>query len=173
YISSRNNEKCNLSLLSDKTDMLRASKGSGQVRGFLDRLNKTKCKGKIDFLGQLRKYKRFMRSKSRIVIISDFLYDIKEIKESLYLYKGHDLKVIMVLDESETAFKVFGSLILEDSETGQKMETYINESKRQEYREKLYEHISNIENEVTHAGGKFFLFSTDVPLFEAFYKVLR
>ncbi len=173
YLASRNNEKCVLSLMNDKTEILRSQRGSNQVMGFLDRLNKVKCKGKIDFNAQLRKYKKFIKSKSQIVLISDFLYDLTDIKETLYLYKQHDLKVIQILDQSETQFKVYGSLILEDSETGETRETFINEKKRQDYREKLYSHISGIEKESMQHKGKFFLFSTEQPVFDAFYRIMQ
>jgi len=63
--------------------------------------------------------------------------------------------------------------MLEDSETGKKLETFITERKRQDYREKIYDHIMNIEQETLSAGGKFFLFSTQQPLFEAFYKIIN
>jgi hypothetical protein len=77
------------------------------------------------------------------------------------------------LDKSETNFVVYGSVLLEDSETGKKIETYISERKRQEYRERIYRHILSIEQETLNAGGKFFLFSTEHPLFDAFYQIVN
>ena len=77
------------------------------------------------------------------------------------------------MDKSETNFSVFGSLQLEDAETGKKLDTYITERKRQDYREKIYHHILEIEKDTLAAGGKFFLFSTEHPLFDAFYKIVN
>ncbi|MBT5422877.1 DUF58 domain-containing protein, partial [archaeon] len=101
------------------------------------------------------------------------LFDIEQIKNTLYLFKNHELRVIQVLDKSETNFNVYGSLVLEDAETGKKLETYISERKRQEYREELYNHIMKIEEETLSLGGKFFLFSTEQPIFDAFYKIIN
>jgi uncharacterized protein (DUF58 family) len=173
YLTARNNEKFNLTLISETSDYLRAKRSSNQVLGFLNYLNKVKCKGVIHFDEEIKKYKNTIKSKSLIVIISDFLYDIEMIKNSLYLFKNHELRVIQVLDKSETNFIVYGSLELEDSETGKKMETYMSERKRQEYREKMYHHILSIEQETMSAGGKFFLFSTEHPLFDAFYQIVN
>ena len=173
YLSARDNEHFHMSLISETTDSLRAKRSSNQVLGFLHYLNKVKCKGVINFANELKKYKKNMKSKSFVVIISDFLFDINQIKETLYLFKNHNLKVIQILDKSETNFKVYGSVMLEDSETGKKLETFITERKRQDYREKIYDHIMNIEQETLSAGGKFFLFSTQQPLFEAFYKIVN
>ena len=108
-----------------------------------------------------------------IIIISDFLLDIDEIKNSLYLFKQHELKVIQVLDRSEIDFNLKGNIILEDSETGKKVETYVSEKRREEYRERLYDHMLELEEEVMRAGGKFYMFSTEEPMFDAFYKILN
>jgi len=173
YLSARNNEKFHLSLISENTDYLQAKRSSNQVLGFLHYLNKIKCKGVIDFESQVTKYKNTITSKSLVIIISDFLFDITQIKNTLYLFRNHDLRVIQILDKSETNFAVYGSLMLEDSETGAKIETYITESKRQSYREKIYRHILAIEEETLNAHGKFFLFSTEHPIFDAFYQILN
>ncbi len=173
YMSARNNEKFHLSLIGEQTDYLRAKRSSNQVLGFLKYLNKVKCKGIINFEDELRKYKKTIKSKSLVVIISDFLFDIEQVRNSLYLFKNHDLRVIQILDKSETNFAVFGSVILEDSETKNKLETYISERKRQEYREKIYHHILSVEEETMNAHGRFYLFSTEHPLFDAFYKIVN
>ncbi len=173
YLSARNNEKFHLSLVSEKTDFLRAKRASNQVLGFLHYLNKVKCKGVINFEEEIKKYKKIIKSKSLVVLISDFLFPLDQIKNSLYLFKNHELKVIQILDKAETNFVVYGSVELEDSETGKKMETYITEAKRQQYRERLYKHILDVEQETLSAGGKFFLFSTEQPLFDAFYKIVN
>jgi uncharacterized protein (DUF58 family) len=173
YLSARNNERFNLTLMAESSEYLHAKRSSSQVLTFLNYLNKTKCKGVVNFETELIKYKKTMKSRSLVVIISDFLFDIESLKNSLYLFRNHELKVIQILDKSETNFSVYGSLELEDSETGKKMETYITERKRQEYRERMYRHILGIEQETLSAGGKFFLFSTEHPLFDAFYRIVN
>ncbi|MBT3465502.1 DUF58 domain-containing protein [archaeon] len=173
YLSLRNNERFNLSMVSNEIDSIRAGRSSNKVLSMLNKLNKVKCKGVIDFHKELKKYKKSIKSKSLVVIISDFLFDIEQIKNTLYLFKNHELRVIQVLDKSETNFNVYGSLVLEDAETGKKLETYISERKRQEYREELYNHIMKIEEETLSLGGKFFLFSTEQPIFDAFYKIIN
>ncbi|AJF61789.1 TPA: DUF58 domain-containing protein [Candidatus Woesearchaeota archaeon] len=173
YLSMRDNERYTLSLISDKTDYLRAKRSSNQILGFLNHLNKIKCKGVIRFEEEVKKYRKSIKSKSLVVIISDFLFDVEQIKSTLHLFKHHEVKVIQILDQSETNFKVYGSVILEDAETGKELETYVTEQKRQEFRERLYKHITEIEHETKSIGGKFFLFSTEEPLFDAFYRIVN
>jgi uncharacterized protein (DUF58 family) len=173
YLSSRNNEKFNLTLVSKDTEYLRAKRSSNQMLSFLDRLNEIKCKGVINFHEQLKKYKKSIKTRSLVIIVSDFLFDIEEVKKTLHLFKNHELKIVQILDRSETNFKVYGSVLLEDSETGKKIETYITEKKRQDYREKMYDHILNLEKETLSVGGKFYLFSTQQPIFDSFYQILN
>src|SRR3989344_398955 len=173
YLSMRDNERYTLSLISDKTDYLREKRSSNQILGFLNHLNKIKCKGVIRFEEEVKKYRKSIKSKSLVVIISDFLFDVEQIKSTLHLFKHHEVKVIQILDQSETNFKVYGSVILEDAETGKELETYVTEQKRQEFRERLYKHITEIEHETKSIGGKFFLFSTEEPLFDAFYRIVN
>ena len=53
----------------------------------------------------------------------------------------HELKVIQILDKSESNFKIYGDVILRDSETEKEIHTFISEAKRKQYREQLYNHI--------------------------------
>jgi uncharacterized protein (DUF58 family) len=173
YLSARNNERFNLTLMSDKSDTLRAKRSSNQVLTFLNYLNKVTCKGVIDFEEEVRKYKSQVKSRSLIVFMSDFLFDAQRLKNTFHLFKNHELIVIQILDKSETNFMIHGSIEMEDSETGKKIETYITESKRQEYRERMYHHILTVEQEALNSRGKFFLFSTEHPMFDAFYQIVN
>jgi uncharacterized protein (DUF58 family) len=173
YLSARNNERFNLTLISDKSDTLRAKRSSNQVLTFLNYLNKVKCGGVINFEEEVKKYKSQVKTKSLIVFISDFLFEAEKLKNTFHLFKNHELIVIQILDKSETNFMVYGSIEMEDAETGKKMETYITEGKRQEYRERMYHHILTVEQEALNARGKFFLFSTEHPMFDAFYQIMN
>ncbi|MBN1503360.1 DUF58 domain-containing protein [Candidatus Woesearchaeota archaeon] len=173
YLAARENNNFFMSTMSKDIVTFRAKRGMSQVVGFLHHLNKVKCEGIIEFEELMRHYKKNITSRSMIVVISDFLFNIEEIKNVFPLFKNHELKIIQILDRSETNFELRGSVILKDSETEKEIETYISEAKRQEYREKLYEHILMIEQEARAVGGKFFLLSTEQPLFDSFYKILN
>ena len=173
YLAARSNERFQLSTFSKYFVTFRAKRGMSQVIGFLHHLNKIKCSGLIEFEKLMKKYKKSVTSRSLIVIISDFLFDINQVKNSLPMYTNHEIKVIQILDKSETNFRIYGDVILKDAETEKEIHTYIGEAKRKRYREHLYNHIIAIENETYGVGGKFFLFSTEEPLFNAFYKIVN
>ena len=173
YISGRNNEKFHLSLVSEETESFRAKRTSNEVLTFLNYLNNVSCKGVIKFSRELKKYRTTIDSRSLVIIISDFLFDIEEVKKTLHMFKNHELIVIQILDKYETSFEVYGSLLIQDSETKRKKEIFVSEERRQEYKKRLYDHIVDLERETLSSGGKFFLFSNENNLFEAFYKILN
>jgi len=134
YISGRNNEKFNLSLVAEDTKSFRSKRTSKEVFNFIDYLNNAKCKGIIKFERELRKYQTTITSRSLLVIMSDFLFDLDEIKNTLHIFRNHELIVIQILDRYETTFDVHGSLLLQDQETYKKREIFFTDKKRDEYR---------------------------------------
>ncbi|MFH0874473.1 MAG: DUF58 domain-containing protein [archaeon] len=173
YLAARENNRFQLSTFSRYFVTFNARRGLSQVASFYQHLKTIKCNGLIDFEKLMKMYKKSIDSRSMVVIISDYLFDINQLKNSLPLYSNQELRVIQVLDKSETNFKVYGDVILKDAESDKEIETYVSEAKRLEYREQMYKHIISLETETRNCGGKFFLFSTEEPLFDAFYKILN
>jgi len=173
YLAARENNRFQLSTFSRYFVTFNAKRGMSQVASFHSHLNKIRCNGLIEFEKLMKQYKKSVTSRSLIVVISDVLFDIEQVRNSLPLFSTHEVKVIQVLDKSETNFKVYGDLILKDAETNKEIETFVSEAKRQEYRDMLYKHIMSLEDETRSMGGKFFLFSTEEPLFDAFYKIIN
>lgn len=173
YMALKNNEKFVLSTFADKLEMFKPKKGKKQVIAILDYLNKRKPKGVSNFALSLLKYKQLINTRSMIIIISDFLYDVEQIKQVLYRYKQHDIILVQVLDKLETDLELEGDFKLTDSETEEHMRTFITPYTRQRYIEDLTEHKAKIKNACDEVGAKFFSFGTDHPVFDAFYSMLR
>jgi uncharacterized protein (DUF58 family) len=173
YMALRNNEKYVLSTFADKLELFSAQKGKKQIVSILDYLNKRKPKGKSNLADSLGKYKRLINSKSLLVVISDFLYDLGQITEVLRRYKQHDIIFVQVLDKVETKLEIEGDVKLIDSETQESMHTYISPLARKNYFGMLEEHKAKIKKACTEVGARFFSFSTDYPIFDAFYEMLK
>jgi len=173
YMALRNNEKFVLSTFADKLEMFKPKKGRKQIIAILDYLNNRKPKGISNFALSLAKYKQLINARAFVVIISDFLYDLSQIKQVLYRYKHHDIALVQVLDKLETDLDLDGDYKLTDSETKEHMRTFITPYTRQRYQEQLDEHKAEIKNACDEVGAKFFSFSTDKPVFDAFYEMLR
>lgn len=173
YMALRNNEKFVLSTFAEKLEMFKPKKGKKQILTILDYLNNRKPKGKSNFELSMAQYKQLINNKSMVVIISDFLYDVKQIQAVLQRYRQHDIILVQVLDKLETDLDLDGDFKLLDSETKEHMRTFITPYTRQKYLEQLEEHKASIKNVCDEVGAKFFSFSTGKPVFDAFYEMVR
>ena len=172
YIAMRNNNRFDFTTFSDDIHPIKARKGMKQLAHIIDYLNKLKSKGTSDFSEMMSVYLKTIKNKSMVVIISDFLFDIEEIKDGISRFKNHDLKVIQVLDKEEKELDIEGDFNLIDSETDKSMKTYISKRERQEYIEELNEHSAKIQNIVESVGGKFYTTTTHEDVFNVFYNIL-
>lgn len=173
YLAMRDNEKFRFSTFSDDLEIFQLRRGMAHLALMIDHLNKAKTKGGSNFLECMRKYKKTIRSRSMIVVISDFLVDYQQIEEGLSLFQNHDLKVIQVLDPQEKALALEGDLKLKDLETKQEIQTFITPSNRQQYIGKLEEHIGKIQKLCMKLDADYNMVLTDKPVFESFFDILR
>lgn len=173
YMALRNNEKFNFSTFAESLNYLRAKKGLSQLLSILDILEKLKVRGKSELRKAFDEYKKYVRSRSFIVIISDFLYDIEEIKGVLSRFTKHEVIVIQVLDPEERRLALYGDVILEDSELHTKLRTFISNRLIRNYRHKIEHHIHAIKDACEHLGHDFISITTDRPIFDTFYAALR
>jgi hypothetical protein len=139
----------------------------------IDHLNSIKPKGHSNFKDSIMQYKRLIGSRSLLVLISDFLVDSKEILESLYLLGDQEIKVIQVLDRVEKNLSMGGDYKLTDSETKNKLRTFISPRMRVKYQNQLNAHCSKIEDMCNQLGIEYQLVTTNTPIFDAFYKILE
>lgn len=172
HLAIKENEKMQFATFSDKLEFFKSRRGMRQLISMVDYLNAMKPKGKGNFKDVMQLYRKTIGSKSMIVLISDFLYDIDEIKEGLLMLKKHNLNVIQVLDKTERKLNMVGDFKLFDSETKDRMRTYISPRLIAEYQHQLDSHIAKVEDTCNKMGAKFHSLTTDVPIFDAFYRIL-
>jgi len=171
YLALKNNEKIQYCTFNETMNLFRPRRGVSQILGMLDHFNSMKPAGVSKMQESIEKYKKTVKNKSYIVIFSDFLIDIAEIKKALMRLSAgeHEVVAVQVLDKSEINLKLEGDLRLHDSETRSVMRTFMTERMKQEYKDKLKMHIMAVEKECDLLGIRFKLVSTNVPLFDVFY----
>ena len=173
YLAMKENEKFQFSTFSDDLEVFQSKRGMSQLAAMVHHLNSLKTKG-ISKLGDaISQYKNLIGSRSLVILISDFLIDTPEIKDALYTIGNHEMKVVQVLDPVEKELKFEGDFNLKDSETHQKMKTFISPRLRTKYEGLLEEHSAKIGNECDALGVSFYQFTTDKPVFDAFYQMLE
>lgn len=171
YMALKNNERFVISTFSDSLHLFKPRKGRKQLAQIVEYLNKLKPQGSSLLQDSLHKYKKMINSKSMIVIISDFLYDVNEVKNALARYKGHEIKLIQVLDKQESNLTLNGDYRLRDLETNSIMRTFISPLLRKKYTDLLAGHQAKIQYAADELTARFYTVSTDTPIFDAFYKI--
>ncbi len=173
YLAMKKNEKFVVSTFSDVLDVFSPRRGKRQFIAMVDYLKDKKPKGKTDFEGSLLSYLKKIGSRSLIVVVSDFFYDLKEIERSLGRFKNCDIKLVQVLDEVECSLNLKGDLRLKDLETKEAIRAFIDGVAKKRYLKKKEEHAAKLNWIANSLGAKFYSFSSEKPIFDALYEVLK
>ncbi len=173
YLTMKDNEKFEFSTFADDLYPYRARRGKRQLAVMVNHLNHLKIKGMSNFGRVMAHYKKFITSRSLIVIISDFLYNLDEIEKGLARFNKHELKIIQVLDPREKNMDMDGSIKLHDSESNDTLKTYISRRMKEKYLNNLNNHIHEVQNICNHLNANFCCATTDRPIFDTFFDVLK
>ncbi|HUW67597.1 MAG TPA: DUF58 domain-containing protein [Candidatus Nanoarchaeia archaeon] len=173
YIVMKENEKFAISTFSNEIDISRSGRGRINLMETIDQLNAIQPHGNTGFWNSIDHYSSLIKSKSRVIIISDFLVPLDDIRQALFRMGRHDLIVIQVLDPSEIELSTLGAVKLHDLETSEQLFTDINKVLVSEHKEELESHISAVKIECNRLDADFFSFRTDLPIFEAIYRTIH
>ena len=171
-VYNKNNERFELVTFANELVPFRAKKGKKQLLDVIYYLNQLKISGKSNFKLSLETYKKFIDSKSLVIIISDFLFDPLELKEVLTRYRKNEVIVVQVLDPEEKDLPVSGDIILKDAETESILRTFVSNRLKTNYQSKLHQHINNLNDICFSTKSKFFSVTTNTPIFDTFFKIL-
>jgi Uncharacterized conserved protein (some members contain a von Willebrand factor type A (vWA) domain) len=172
YTVSRKNDKFAISTFNENIDINSPKRGMKYLLDLTDRLSSRELEGTTDLDICTRKYEKLIKSRSLVVIISDFLEDIQHIESSVRRLSGNDLILIQVLDPFEKQLPIKGDSRFFDMETGGEMKTYLSDSFKTNYFSELDRHNAAIDKVCKRSGAKFYSFTTDVPVFESFLKII-
>ncbi len=172
YIAYKNNERFVLSIFDDKLDFVKPSRGRAQIASILEYLNNKKPAGQSRFFDSLARYKELIRSRSMVVIISDFFYDAEQIDQILRRFKKNKIVLIQVLDALEKNLNIEGDFRLVDLESSASMHTFIDPYVRKKYFEELNDHQAKIKDICNSIRADFHVASSDENVFDVFYRVL-
>ncbi|MBW2997931.1 DUF58 domain-containing protein [Candidatus Woesearchaeota archaeon] len=173
FLAMKNNERVQFSTFANDLEILKGSKGHKQITSMLDAFNKIKPKGKSQLYQSVHRYKKLIHSKSYVVIISDFLFDLKILENTLHLLgRDHTIKLVQILDPVEKNMDLEGDFKLIDSESDFELRTYISKRAQQQYVEKLDKHVQEIQNIANKfPGTKFYQFTTDRKMFDVLFSI--
>lgn len=174
YLAMKSNEKFQFASFSQKLDMFKPKKGMRQLAAMLSYLNTARPQGATNFYDALLQYRKIINTRSFIVIISDFLFDLQTIESALYLLgANHQIKLVQVLDRVERDMRLEGDLRLKDAESGGLLRTFVSQRLRSGYLNMLDSHNMKINEMCSKLGIEFYTVTTDTPLFDVFFDMLK
>ncbi|WP_292485499.1 DUF58 domain-containing protein [Methanohalobium sp.] len=169
YLVTKDNDKFAISTFSENVDIAKPKRGREYLIRTIDRLSETELGGQTSIRESMIQYTPAIRSRSLVVIISDFLDDPESIESAIYRFSYHDLILVQVLDNTEVDLPVYGNSKLIDLETESELKTYISKNFKDEYKKQLENHTNSIREICDHTGADFYTFNTDIPIFDAFF----
>ncbi len=172
YLVTKDNEKFGVSTFGEEINITKPRRGRKYLSQTIDLLNAASLSGKTKFDYCMEKYGSVIKSRSLVIIISDFMADINTIKNGIFRLGDNELILIQVLDPIEKNFDFGGEAKLIDLETDARMDIYTSPRLRSEYEKRLNDHIAGIKETCLMAGADFYTVTTDKPVFDAIFEVI-
>ncbi|WP_410507328.1 DUF58 domain-containing protein [Methanosarcina hadiensis] len=173
YMVTKYNDRFAISTFTEEIDINKPSRGRKNLMRAIDRLSELELSGKTSIGEAVIKYSREIKSRSLVILISDFMQEPEAIETALHRLSDHDLIVIQVLDPTEKVLPLQGNSKLVDLETTEEIRTYISDKFKERYTKKLDDHSARIKKTCMKVGAEFYIFTTDTPVFSAFYHTIR
>jgi uncharacterized protein (DUF58 family) len=174
YLSIYQHDAVGLIVFDEKVTNFRPpSTRPGHLQSILHALEHAEPTTGTDFQAPFAHFQEFSSQRGLVAVISDFYSDADAIVEAVrpLAHQGQDVVFFQVLDPAEIEPDLGQSTLLEDMETGDRMEVS-GDYARKEYREKMKEHMQKIADEAAGIGAQYWLMDTSQPLDLALRKYL-
>ncbi|MCX5655414.1 MAG: DUF58 domain-containing protein [Planctomycetota bacterium] len=175
YLLVHQGDSVGLGLVGDGlVRFLRPRGGRRQLVRVLAEMTRTEGAGGTDLAAGLHTLARRVRRRSLMLILSDLVDEPDQVLGAIkhLMGRGHDVVVFQILDAAERDLDFSGPVILEDPETGRRIETDAD-SIRDAYRRRLQETVTLYERGVRELGGDFVSMTTATAFDKALLKFLH
>jgi uncharacterized protein (DUF58 family) len=173
YLVTKDNEKFAVAAFGEEINITKPKRGRKYLSQTIDLLNSTELIGQTRFDYCMEKYASVIKSRSLVIIISDFMADTEGIRNSIFRLGDNELLLVQVLDPIEKNLDLGGEAKLIDLETDAKMDIYTSPRLRAEYQKKLNDHNAKIKETCNAVGADFNTVTTDKPVFDAIFEVVN
>ena len=155
------------------TEYIPPSTRQGQMHRLLHAIEHSKTGVHTDFAKPFLHFQEYLRRRGIVAVISDFYEDPKKIVKAVepLRYHGNEVILFHILDQQEIEPTFRGSTLLIDMETKSSMEV-TPEYGKNEYRQKMKNHLAELKDAAQGAGLDYFLMNTSRPLDEGLREYL-
>ena len=145
-------------------DFRRPSTRPGQLQALLHALEHAKPATGTNLELAFEHFRQSLSRRGLVAVISDFYADPDTIIRGVrpLVHQGQDLAFFQVLDPTEIEPQLGAAALLEDMETGERME--VAQEYASEYRRRMRAHIQKMSTETRSLGADYRLMDTSKPL---------
>lgn len=175
YLAVNNQEKFALALYgNDLREFTQPKRSRSHVLSSIHLLNSAKLNGETDLGRCASQYINMIKSKSYVVVVSDFIEPLDSLREGIYRMAKHskELTLIQVLDPGEIDLPWLDDVKFHDMETDDVKRSYLSPSFKKDYRRQLDDHIYGVREVCEDLGADFFSLRTDTMLLDAFVNLI-
>ena len=170
-MSLNTNDRYNFSVFSETLTNLSSGRRGKDITQLVEILNDLKHTPESRIEDSITEYSQRIENESAVVIISDFLSDSEDIASGLTSLKHTKPVVVNVLDEKELNPDLSGDKILKDPESSSRLRTFFSKKTKKKYRNRLDNHIDNLEEVSRKNGARFMQVSTSEDILETLLKI--
>jgi len=172
YFATRQHDSFRFSTFGLDVERLdRGRSTRGELLRLLDSVNAVDPDGRTDFLASLEAYGRTIRSRSLVVVVSDFLEDPDEIEDGIAAFGDSDVLLVHAVAPEERDPDVVGDTVFEDPETEATHRAYFAGSTAATYRDRLETHLDEVEARARTLRAEHVVVDTGTDFFDAFAEV--
>ncbi len=147
YIVMRYNDQYMIAKFADEVDYTKALKGREEFLRTIDNLSQISVNGKTKLADCADSIYPRIKSKSMVLIISDFLDNPDSIRYAVHRLCRHELVLIHLYDETEINLPetIDGTVKFIDSETNEEFSLSVGPQFRKEYADEYGKHMAELE----------------------------
>jgi uncharacterized protein (DUF58 family) len=169
YLTAEEHNEFRFSLFRAETERIDTGKSNrGEVLRLVDLLNEAEPSGDEDFATAFEGYADSIRSRSLIVVVSDFLGDLDALETGVAALSRNDVLLVHVLSPEELDPDAGGDTIFEDLESDLTRRTYFGTTLEKRYRQRLEDHVEAVSERCRDLRATHVTVRTDEEFFDAF-----
>lgn len=174
YLAARQHDAVGAMIFADEVlDYRPPSARTGKLDGLLHCIDRAQAGRGTDIRKPFQRFQEHIKRRGLVAMISDFYCDPEAMMAGVrpLAFKGQDVILFQLLDPGELQPDLDTSTLLEDMETGTAVEVSPHFMKQQ-YPERMQEHISALKNVANGVGADHMLVNTGDPLDRALREYL-
>jgi len=166
YLACRQHDAVGVAVFDETVRALRTpSTRTGQLDGVLHVIDAARPAHRTDFTPPLEQFRARHARRGMVALLSDFYVEPAALIERVrpLAWQGSDVMLLQILDREERAPALREATVLEDMESGQRVEM-TPEFARSVYPARLQAHVGALRTAASAAGMQHLLLDTSVPL---------